>query len=133
MRDLTRRVAEAAGLPASTPEGVALAVVEAATNAIEHAYGESPRGRIALRFRETAHALEIEVADRGRAVDRTSLPEVDLDRYASEKRTGGLGVHLMRKVMDSVTFASSRGENCCLLVKRKAPPPAEGGGGVGAA
>jgi serine/threonine-protein kinase RsbW len=130
--DLARRVAEAAGLAASAPEGVALAVVEAATNAIEHAYGNSPRGRIALRFRETPQALEIEVADRGRAVD---LPEGDLGRHASEKRTGGLGVHLMRKAIDSVSFASSGGENCCRLVKHKASAPAarrDSGGSRGA-
>ena len=41
-------------------------------------------------------------------------------RYVSERRTGGLGVHLMGKIMDSVTFRRTARRNVCRLVKRKA-------------
>jgi anti-sigma regulatory factor (Ser/Thr protein kinase) len=47
------------------------------------------------------------------------MPRVDLDRYASEGRKGGLGVHLMSKIMDSVTFRRSAGRNMCCLVRHK--------------
>ena len=51
------------------------------------------------------------------------MPRVDLDRYVTERRTGGLGVHLMEKIMDSVTFRRSARRNVCCLVKRKDPAP----------
>jgi anti-sigma regulatory factor (Ser/Thr protein kinase) len=55
-------------------------------------------------------------------VDLRSVPRVDIERYVSERRTGGLGVHLMEKIMDSVTFRRSARQNVCCLVKRKAGP-----------
>jgi anti-sigma regulatory factor (Ser/Thr protein kinase) len=44
---------------------------------------------------------------------------VDLDRYVTERRTGGLGMHLMEKIMDSVTFRRSARRNVCSLAKHK--------------
>jgi anti-sigma regulatory factor (Ser/Thr protein kinase) len=52
-------------------------------------------------------------------VDPRAVPRVDLDRYVSERRTGGLGVHLMERIMDSVTFRRSARKNVCRLVKLK--------------
>ncbi len=51
--------------------------------------------------------------------DPRSMPRVDLERYTRERRSGGLGVHLMEKIMDSVTFRRSARRNVCRLVKRK--------------
>ena len=50
----------------------------------------------------------MEVVDDGEMVDPRAVPRVDLERYVSERRTGGLGMHLMEKIMDSVTFRRSR-------------------------
>ena len=52
-------------------------------------------------------------------VDPRAVPRVDLDRFVSERRTGGLGMHLMEKIMDSVTFRRSARRNVCALVKHK--------------
>ena len=52
-------------------------------------------------------------------VDPRTVPPVDLDRYVTEGRTGGLGVHLMEKIMDSVTFRRSARRNICRMVKKK--------------
>jgi anti-sigma regulatory factor (Ser/Thr protein kinase) len=57
-------------------------------------------------------------------VDLRSVPSEDIERYVSERRTGGLGVHLMEKIMDSVTFRRTARRNVCCLVKRKAGPAA---------
>ena len=54
------------------------------------------------------------------ALTRTPAYEARLKkRYAAERRTGGLGMHLMEKIMDSVTFRRSARRNVCVLVKRK--------------
>jgi len=118
IRDATRRMAEVAGCDSSLAEQVSLAVDEAATNVIEHAYqGRSDR-RVELRYLLAPDELRVEIVDDGAPVDPRALPKVDLRRYASEKRRGGLGVHLMGRIMDAVTFSRTAEGNVCCLVKR---------------
>jgi anti-sigma regulatory factor (Ser/Thr protein kinase) len=120
VRDLTKRVAEAAGFDASTADQLALAVDEAATNCVEHAYRGAHDRRVRLLFQDKGAELRIDVIDDGARVDPRAFPQVDLARYGRERRTGGLGVHLMGKIMDSVTFRRAARRNVCCLVKRKA-------------
>jgi serine/threonine-protein kinase RsbW len=119
VRDVTRKMAEAAGFPEPTTERLALAVDEATTNVIEHAYGGDPQQEIEVRIEDRGPEFRVELIDTGRMVDPRTVPRVDLERYVSERRTGGLGVHLMEKIMDSVTFRRSARRNICSLVKRK--------------
>jgi serine/threonine-protein kinase RsbW len=122
IRDVTRRMAEMAGFDAAQADQLALAVDEASTNVIEHAYAGAGDRRIELRFDERGDDLRVEVVDQGAAVDPRTVPEVDLRRYASERRTGGLGVHLMGRIMDTVTFRRAGRSNVCCMVKRKPAP-----------
>ena len=89
---------------------------------IEHAYGGATDRTVEIRFEDRGPALCVDVVDNGAKVDLRSVPRVDIERYVSERRTGGLGVHLMEKIMDSVTFRRSARRNVCCLVKRKAGP-----------
>ena len=119
IRDVTRRMAEAAGFDGPSADQLALAVDEASTNVIEHAYRGAGDRRIELRFDAQGGVLRVEVADDGEAVDPRAIPKVDLRRYASERRTGGLGMHLMGRIMDTVTFRRTSRGNVCCMVKRK--------------
>ena len=119
IRDVTRRMAEVAGFDSAQADQLALAVDEASTNVIEHAYRGAPGRTIELRFRDEGPSLCVEVVDDGDAVDPRAVPQVDLQRYASERRTGGLGMHLMGRIMDSVTFRRGAHRNVCCMVKRK--------------
>ena len=121
IRDVTRRMAEVAGFDGTQADQLALAVDEAATNVIEHAYHGAADRRVELRFDARGDELRVEVVDDGEAVDPRSVPQVDLRRYASERRTGGLGMHLMGRIMDSVTFRRRAGGNVCCMVKRRPP------------
>ena len=124
VRELTKKMAELAGFDATTAAHVALAVDEAATNVIEHAYHGSSAHEIEVRWEDRGKEFRVDVLDSGAMVDPRTIPHVELDRYVSERRTGGLGVHLMEKIMDSVTFRRSARRNVCCLVKHK---DAEGG------
>lgn len=119
VREVTKRMAEGAGFSEGTPEQLALAVDEATTNAIEHAYAGDPDKEVVLHFEDRGPDFRVEVIDTGAMVDPRTVPRVDLPRYVSERRKGGLGVHLMEKIMDSVTFRRSARRNVCLLVKHK--------------
>lgn len=119
VRDVSRKMAEGAGFDETTASQIALAVDEAATNVIEHAYHGATGRPVELCFVGDGVQFRVEVCDAGDGVDPREVPEVDLQQYASERRTGGLGVHLMGKIMDSVTFERSGGRNVCCLVKRR--------------
>jgi serine/threonine-protein kinase RsbW len=119
VREITKKMAETAGFADGTPDQLALAVDEATTNAIEHAYGGDPDRQVLLHFEDRGTDFKVEVIDTGAMVDPRSVPRVDLPRYVSERRKGGLGVHLMERIMDSVTFRRSARRNVCCLVKHK--------------
>lgn len=120
VRGVVGEVAAQAGLEPEAAEQVALAVEEAATNVIEHAYGGAPDGLVELQADIQGSELVIELLDRGRQVDPRSVPAVDLDRYQRERRRGGLGLHLMARIMDSVSFSRREGCNVCRLTRRVA-------------
>ena len=119
VRDVTRSWAMVAGFDAKDADQIALAVDEAATNVIEHAYAGATDQVVELRYEDRGDDFRVDVVDQGRAVDPKAVPRVDLDRYVSEGRKGGLGVHLMGKIMDSVTFRRSARRNVCCLVRQK--------------
>jgi len=120
VREVTRKMAESAGFDQGTAGRLALAVDEAATNVIEHAYAGAADREVEIRLEDRGPEFQVEVVDSGATVDPRAVPQVDLRRYVRERRTGGLGMHLMEKIMDSVTFRRSAGRNVCRLVKRKA-------------
>jgi serine/threonine-protein kinase RsbW len=125
VRDVTGKLAEVAGFPEATARGVGLAVDECATNVIKHAYGGAEDREIELRIEYMGSDFKVEVVDSGATVDPRSVPDVDLQRYASERRKGGLGVHLMGKIMDSVTYRRAARRNVCCMVKHRIPGETE--------
>ena len=63
--------------------------------------------------------------DDGDPLDPARLRDLDIPGLEKERRTGGLGVHLMGRIMDSVTFRRAARGNVCCLVKHKRPARAE--------
>ena len=124
VRDVAQRMADAAGFDPETSRQIALAVDEAVSNVLEHAYRGRAGHELEVAFAGGGPEFEVEVSDTGVGVDPRHVPKVDLVRYATERRTGGLGLHLMGKIMDSVTFSRSSGRNVCSLSKRRPGPDA---------
>lgn len=115
-------VASRAGLGVAEIDDVKVAVSEACTNAIEHAYEPvEGKGCPAIRVRITAREgeLRLEVEDEGSGFDPKRLPKVDLEQRVAEE--GGLGIYLMRQLMDEVKIESAPGSGTkIILVKRSA-------------
>ena len=122
VHEATRRAAIAEGFGPSAAEEIAVAVGEAMTNVVEHAYHGEPGHAVRLRFLPGPVALRIELEHRGAAPK--SLPTgVDLGRLARERRRGGLGVHLMRGLMDHVVHEELAAGVCCWVLERNRPNP----------
>jgi anti-sigma regulatory factor (Ser/Thr protein kinase) len=119
VREVTRKMAEVAGFEERTADQLALAVDEAATNVLEHAYHGAPDRVVRVDMDDQGETFCVDVVDDGESFDPKTRPSLDVKSLERERRTGGLGVHLMERIMDSVTFKRSARENVCCLVKRK--------------
>jgi anti-sigma regulatory factor (Ser/Thr protein kinase) len=114
VRGVIGPLAEAIGWDESESRAIMLAVDEALANVIRHAYHSRADGLIELECRESADGLEISLLDNGDAPDRSKIcaREMDCDQ------PGGLGTHIIKKVMDSVSYEESPEGNRFVACKR---------------
>jgi anti-sigma regulatory factor (Ser/Thr protein kinase) len=102
--EFVTKAAKAAGLDVHAIYAVQVAVDEACSNIIEHAYGSRERGPIECTCRVNNDALTVTLRDYGRPFDPTQMPDPVLDCDLAERREGGLGLYFMRQMMDRVHF-----------------------------
>jgi len=116
--------AEHAGFNSCTVYQVQLAVDEACSNIIRHAYGGEGRGVIECSRHIRDGDLTIVLRDYGQPFDPASVPEPDLESDLEERTGGGLGLYFIRQIMDEVTFDfESEAGNVLTLVKRRESSP----------
>lgn len=82
---------------------VQMAVDEACTNIIKHAYS-GEEGPITLICELVDDEFVVTIRDRGKPFDPSSVPVPDLHADLDKRRIGGLGIHFMRKMMDEVSY-----------------------------
>ena len=118
IRDFISSKAYAAGLSKEEVENIMLAVDEACTNVIKHAYKSFPDGEINILVEQNTKKFSITIEDFGNSFNPDSVPEPNLREYHEEKRIGGLGMYLMKTLMDEVEYISVPGKfNKVKLVK----------------
>jgi len=91
---------------------VSLAVDEAVANVMEHAYGNyeaQANQEIQIILDVNPNRLEILIRDRGRAFDPDLIAQVDIREHVRKGEKGGLGIYLMRKIMDEVNYSFKQG------------------------
>ena len=112
--------AELAGFDDEEVYSIQLAADEAASNIIEHAYGGEDRGDIECTCEVNSSGLTITFKDEGEPFNPDQVPDLELGLPIEERKPGGAGLYLMRKLMDEVDFKfSPTGQNILILVKRK--------------
>ena len=116
----TRSRCAAEGLADDIAFKLTLALEEAVVNVISHAFGDLPPPHsITVRFEITAQSVTAEIVDNGRSFDPTSEPDPDLSLPLEERDPGGLGIHLIRGMMDRVDYRRSDGKNILRLEKAR--------------
>jgi len=100
---------------------VQMAVDEACSNIIEHAYGPDRQGDIQLTCCvQDVGDLVISIHDIGKPFDPTAVPEPSVRNAVENLPEGGLGLYFMRKLMDEVTFHfDEKDGNVLTMVKRR--------------
>ena len=115
--------AEAAEFDEHTVWKVQMAVDEACSNIIEHAYSGT-EGPIECTCHIGAEGLTVILRDHGRQFDPSQVPEPDLDAGLEERTGRGLGLCFMRRLMDEVTFEfTPESGNVVTMLKRREPAP----------
>ena len=118
--ELVTRAAESAGLDERGVYAVQLAVDEACSNIIQHAYGGEGRGDIECTCCPGDGELTVTLHDHGHPFDPSCVPVPNLQPTLDECTGGGLGLYFMRQLMDQVHFESMPGAgNVLTMVKRK--------------
>lgn len=103
-----------AGFPEDETHRLGLALSEACTNVIKHAYGGAAGNAIDLELDADAERLVVRIRDTGKPFDPASYTPPDLSRV----HESGYGVHLMRSIMDEVRYAPSPGGGTTLTMVR---------------
>lgn len=100
---------------------IELAVDEACANVIKHAYAGEQNAKeknIHVNITKNKDSIVISIADNGIGFDPNSLHTPDMDEYLKRMKPGGLGVHLIKTLMDEVTFQIDPGvQNEVKMVK----------------
>jgi serine/threonine-protein kinase RsbW len=109
---------QAHGFPEDDILDTQLAVEEAITNIIEHGYREAGGG-ITVSCHADDGIIEVQLEDRAAPFDPLILPEPDLVSDVGDRKIGGLGIFLIRQVMDDIRYRFEEGKNILLLTKRK--------------
>lgn len=110
IREFVSAEARSFGFPDEEISNIALAVDEACTNIIRHAYQNDPNHEIAVTVETAKDRFEVSIVDDGRKFDPAVLKPLDLKSHLTHYRRGGLGVYLMRTLMDKVEYKTLGGE-----------------------
>ncbi|MDZ7264399.1 MAG: SpoIIE family protein phosphatase [candidate division KSB1 bacterium] len=93
-----------------------LCVDEAATNIIKHAYRDT-EGMITLRVIIKKNSMTVALIDQGKYFDPHQVSDPDLQRYVAIGKKGGLGIHIMRKLIDEIEYHRTEEGNELRLTK----------------
>lgn len=106
IRDFIETACRRAGVERSAAFDLKLAVDEACCNILEHGYTGQKPGPIRIIFDAASDRVVVTIADQGRAFDPKNAAAPDLDSDWEHRQIGGLGWHLIRRSVDSVSYES---------------------------
>ncbi|HWB50759.1 MAG TPA: ATP-binding protein [Stellaceae bacterium] len=109
-----------AGIAGDAVFKLSLALEEAVANVIQHAFADTaPPHRLVVTLAIAADRVTAEVIDNGHPFDPSAAPEPDRAAPLDQRDPGGLGIHLIRRMMDTVDYQRAGGENRLRLTKRR--------------
>lgn len=119
IREFVGEAADQVGFSDKEIYSIQLAADEASSNIIEHAYAGIKGGKLEIECSVFDGGLKIVMRDQGKSFNPSSVPEPNVNADLSERKIGGLGMYLMRKLMDEVTYESSDEDgNVLTMIKR---------------
>ena len=117
LHSFIEEVGEAFALPMKTVMNLNLVLEEAVTNVIMYAYPQEQSEYIYLTAKKLDDRLVFVLTDSGKAFDPTQPPDADITLSADERQIGGLGIFLIRKIMNEVKYERIDEKNVLTLEK----------------
>lgn len=99
-----------------------VSIEEILTNIIKYGFDEEGIHPIHVTFRHVSGHIEMEFEDRGREFNPLEIEEPDLDTPIENRQLGGLGIHLVRQMMDEAKYRREGDRNILILRKAKSSP-----------
>ena len=112
--------AEEAGIDFSLTMSLNLAMEEAVVNVMQYAYPQGTKGKVEILAESEGEEVTFVISDSGKAFDPTAKAEVDVNLNVEDRPIGGLGIHLVRQIMDSVEYKREDNKNVLTLRKNTA-------------
>jgi serine/threonine-protein kinase RsbW len=104
IRDFISNIGCQAGFDEKEVARIALAVDEACANVIEHAYGSDDTREVKIRVVIEDEQITFEIQDTGRGFDPSQIEARDVEELIRQRKSGGLGLRLIRTIMDDVQY-----------------------------
>ena len=111
-------VCENVGFDMSTTFKLNLAIEEAVVNVMSYAYPAGTKGDVDIDAEADDEQLKFVISDSGTPFDPTAKAEVDTTLSAEDRSIGGLGIHLIRQIMDTINYERVDGKNVLTLRKK---------------
>ena len=118
LADFIETIADEMHLDQALAMSLNLALEEAVTNVILYAYPEGSDGLVDIEAIMGRNTLRFIISDSGKAFDPTAAPEADVSLGVEDRPIGGLGIFLVRKIMDVVSYERTDGKNILSMTKR---------------
>jgi anti-sigma regulatory factor (Ser/Thr protein kinase) len=112
-----------ANLPDAVGKAIDLALEECVTNVFAYGWNDGHEHAVLIRFKADSDQgnAQVEIEDDGREFNPLTAPPVDLAQPLERRPVGGLGVHMVRQIMDEVAYRREEGRNILTLTKRTGP------------
>ena len=117
LAEFVEAIAEELELDMEISMSLNLALEEAVVNVMNYAYPKDTKGDILIDALTDDDCLKFVITDQGVAFDPTAKDEVDTSLSAEERPIGGLGIHLVRQLMDNIEYERKDGNNILTLSK----------------
>lgn len=119
IREFVTAVGRQAQLEETDISSLELAVDEACANVIEHAYGHDITKEVVVRAKFDDESLRISVIDEGLGFEPDKAPQESVEDLIKERKSGGLGIRLIKQLMDDVSYEIVPGQKNELHMTKK--------------
>lgn len=119
LAEFVDEVCATAGFDMATAMQMNLALEEAVVNVMSYAYPEGKKGEVYIEASCDHDYLTFTIRDSGQPFDPTQKAAANTTLSLEERPVGGLGIHLVRQLMDKVSYEYTDGQNVLTLRKRR--------------
>jgi anti-sigma regulatory factor (Ser/Thr protein kinase) len=108
-------------LPPPAVQAIDLALEEHLTNVFNYGFEPGGHPQVVVRIEQNPSGLTVEISDNGRPFNPLEHPEPDVSLPLEERPIGGLGIHLIRKSVEQLSYRHEAGRNILTMCKRLKP------------